>query len=113
MLADAELIPFFDNKEVILQVREEIHQELLAHGIDHDGGLRMPQAKVSDVGRMIGFHVVHDEVVKRPAVKQELDILKEQFGDRRIDRVEDACLLVEIEERVVACPIGNRINILK
>ena len=66
-----------------------------------------------DVGGVIRLHVLHDEVIRLPAVQRGFQIIQPLFGEILIHRVHNGDLFIQNDIRIVSHAVGDGVLSLK
>ena len=81
--------------------------------IAHNGGFGVAQEHFKKRRRVIGLHVMDDDIVELPAAQNVLHVFEELFGDGMIDGIEERRLLVEKEIGIVGSAARDGIDVLE
>ena len=102
MLSKGKLISVFHLKRVFdLQLGEKLADHLKCLRVADDHALRILFGKRRDGSRVVRFHVLDNQVVRRRVFQDRCDILKPFLRLALVNRVHDRCLLVTDDVRVV------------
>ena len=88
-------------------------EELLHHGKGagrcHDFGIGIGRSKGRDVGRMVGLHMLHHQIIGTFARQSRSKVLQPLRAEPGFYRVKDGDFLVQNDIRVIGHSVGHRI----
>ena len=111
-LAHGERIPLLDEAHLARKA-EVIFQHLRHLLIGDDGRGRVLFEHARKRGGMIGLHVMHDDIVERPAAQRIGKIFKKEVGYGEIHRIEQHRLFVRQQIGIVRYPARHGIGALE
>ena len=103
-----QLIAFFDDQMAVLKLSAEVvlhHGEGLVGG--DDARLVVDLHEIGDIGGVVWFHVLNDQIVGLSSVQYVLDIVEPLVGEVLVDRIHDGDLVVEDHIGVVGHSVGD------
>lgn len=110
--ARRELVAFFD-EQPFARAAAVVFEHAVYLLIADNGGFGMAQEHFGKRRRMVGLHVMDDDIVELPAAQNVLHVFEELFGDGMIDGIEERRLLVEKEIGIVGDAARDGIDVLK
>ena len=114
VLAEREGVALADNDAVVREIGTE---EVLHHGKrlgrGHQLRVGVSLDEVDDIGRVVGLHVLNDEIIGGSVAQRVLNIIKPLVGEVGIHGVHDRDRLVDDGIGVVSHAIGNLVLTLK
>ena len=78
-----------------------------------DHGVRITLGKGEDAGRVVGLHMVYDQIVRRAAGERGGEVGEPLLGEVPVHRVHHGDLLIEDHIGIVRHAVGHVVNTLK
>ena len=114
MFAQRKGVPLLYNDTAIGIVRAE---ELLHHhkclGRRYHHGICVQLKEVCNVGRVVGLHMLHHQIIRLSAIKHRFDIIQPLMGKVCIHRIHNGDFFIHDDIRVIRHTVGNHILSLK
>ena len=105
--AQVEHVAFLDDHLAALDVDvEKVGDHAEGLRVAHYLGLGVFLRETCDTRRVVGFHVMHDEVVGRFARRGFVYVLQPLVHEMRVHRIRDGYLLAHDDVRVIAHALG-------
>ena len=108
MLAQRQAVTLID-----LQGLDLIHERgevVIKHdegtGIAHYGDFGIPRQETADACGVVGFHVLHDEVIGTAAIERSGDVVQPFLGEANVHGVQNGGLFVQNYIRVICHAVG-------
>ena len=102
MAAQVEHVALFDDHLTLGEVGAKVvdHHTEGAHA-GHDLGLGVALHKGGDASRVVGLHMMNDQVIGRTAIEHGLDVAEPLINKAGIDRIGDSDLFAQDNVAVV------------
>ena len=114
MLAQIQRVAFLDDDMAVFVLGSEVvlhHCKSLIGR--YDDGFVIDLHEIGDIGRMIRFHVLDDEIVRGLAVETVLQIVEPFMRKVLIDGIHDGDLVIEDQIGIVGHAVGDFVLSLK
>ena len=110
MHAKRKLVAFGDNHAALRIIRPEkgFHHRKSFRRRDNSG-FRICFQKYRDIRRVIGFHVLHNEIIRLAAAQSLAEIIQPLMRKIAIDRIHDRDFLIQNDIRIVRHAIRHAI----
>ncbi len=114
MFTEGKSIAFSDDNPSVLKLRtEEIAHHGEGFGAGNNGSLRIVIHKVKDIGTVIGFHVLYDEIIGFTAIECIFEIIEPFLGKAAVNGIHDGNFIIKDDIGIVGHAVGDDILSLK
>ena len=114
MLSETESVPLTRHYTIIRKIRTEklLHHRKCLCGCDN-GGFRVELHKIKYVRRMVGLHMLNYKIIRRPAGKNRIHIVKPFVCKMCVHCIDNCGLLVGNCIRIVGHSVFDAVLTLK
>src|SRR5574344_2743441 len=108
MRARAQHIVFTDRKKIFTVIlSEKLGNKLKGLGVTDYFSSRVFFHKRSNIGGMVGFHVLNNKVIRRSAAEYFIEIVKPFLAEFCLDRIEYRYFFIKNDIGIIRHSLGN------